>query len=93
MLKELIQKASLQDTIIKELVAILRIVVKDDDDEVDGKEFYILHVARQRRNKAALDNKLTSGGWMKNSPKEEQRQTQSIYVQQAYAAKLLRYNL
>ncbi len=36
LLKELIQKAALQDTIIKELIAFLRIIVKDDDDEVDS---------------------------------------------------------
>lgn len=36
LLKELIQKAALQDTIIKELITILRIIVKDDDEEADS---------------------------------------------------------
>jgi hypothetical protein len=36
LLKELIQKAALQDTIIKELITILRIIVKDDDEETDS---------------------------------------------------------
>lgn len=91
LLKELIQKATLQDVIIKELVAILRIIVKDDEDEVDGIIFKCNVIARQRRTKSGIDNKLTTGGWLKNQPKEDQKQIQSIYVQQAYAAKLLSF--
>jgi hypothetical protein len=35
LLKELIQKAALQDIVIKELIAILRIIVKDEEEEAD----------------------------------------------------------
>lgn len=90
LLKELIQKAALQDIVIKELIAILRIIVKDEEEEADGMISKSLYIGR-RRNKSALDSKLTSGGWLKNQPKEDQKQIQSIYVQQAYAAKLLSF--
>ena len=46
-------------------------------------------IVRQRRVKGGLE----SVGWQKNTPKEDQKQMQAVYVQQAYAAKLLRYNV
>ena len=81
LLKELIQRPILHDTIVKDLIAILRIAVNDETDDSMG-----------RRTKALGEGKLmTSMMWSSNAAKDDPKAIQSIYVQQAYAAKLLSF--
>ena len=77
----MINRNALQEHIIKELVAILRIVINEEQEETEG---------RSRRTKTIGEGLLTAGTWTAPVVKEDPKAIQSLYIQQAYSAKLLR---
>ncbi|KAJ3332209.1 hypothetical protein HDU76_000982 [Blyttiomyces sp. JEL0837] len=84
MLKELVQRENLQDSILTQLIMVLKTPVDDVMDEINDE--------RRRRNQKPTEGKtLTANQWGGMMVTEEKPSDAMLaaYIQQAYAAKLL----
>ncbi|KAI9355923.1 hypothetical protein DFJ73DRAFT_823950 [Zopfochytrium polystomum] len=83
MLRELVQRPNLQDAILTQLINILKTQVDDSAEEVNDD--------RRRRAQKGEGKTLTANQWNGITIQDDKPWdgTLSIYIQQAYAAKLL----